>query len=132
MKTKVKTESTFIVKPEDRIIICEMKADMQLPLSNIFYYDYHYWETKVPEVDPFGKFKVITKTRCSPNDTFNEVIGKRIAESKAKAKVFKTAKNVWNCIAKSLADSTKMAETMAKNCKIVEEIEVKHIEKLSK
>ena len=68
---------------------------------------------------------------CNPNDTFDEVIGKRIAESKAKTKAFKIAKNVWNCIAKGLAKKANIANIMAKNCAAMEEIESNHVKELS-
>ena len=44
---------------------------------------------------------------------------------------FKTAKNVWDCIAKGFVENAKMAEVMTKNCAAVEEIEVNHVKKLS-
>ena len=68
---------------------------------------------------------------CNPNDTFDEVTGKRIAESRAKTKAFKIAKNVWNCIAKGLTEKANIANTMAKNCAAMEEIESNHVKELS-
>nr|DAG83989.1 MAG TPA: hypothetical protein [Caudoviricetes sp.] len=133
MKTRIKTEPKFIVKPEDKVVVCKMKVDMQLNKSECWDYIYNItWGTKAPMVRFDGKFIVTAKAKCDSEDTFDEVIGKRIAESKAKAKVFKIAKNVWGCIAKDLSNRAKIAEKMAENCTIVEEVEVRHITELSK
>lgn len=133
MKTRVKTVAKFIVKPENKVVVCRMKVDMQLPQSDCWVnIDWDCWKTKAPMVSPYGEFTVTAKAKCNSDDTFDEVVGKRIAESRAKAKAFKIAKNVWTSIAENLANSTKKAVIMAKNCEVVEEVEVKHIEKLSK
>lgn len=133
MKTGIKTEPKFIVKPEDKVVVCKMKVDMQLNKPE--YWDYTLqinWRDKAPMVNYKGEFTVTAKARCSSEDTFDEVIGKRIAESRAKAKAFKIAKNVWSCIAKDLSSKAKTAEKMAENCTIVEEVEVRHVTELSK
>lgn len=132
MKTKLKTNSEFIVKPESKVVICKMKVSMQLFDSDLWdYIDYDWWVTKAPMVNTHGEFTVTAKARCNPNDTFDEVIGKRIAESKAKTKAFKIAKNVWNCIAKGLTEKANIANIMAKNCAAMEEIESNHVKELS-
>lgn len=133
MKTKLRTDSEFIVKPENKVVVCNMRVDIQLVDSNLWaYMDTKWWATtKAPMVDDFGKFTVTAKARCNPNDTFDEVTGKRIAESKAKTKAFKIAKNVWNCIAKGLTERANIANTMAKNCAAMEEIESNHVKELS-
>lgn len=133
MKTKVVTEPKFIVKPENKVVICNMRVDMKLMDSELWsVIRRQWWITKAPEVNDFGEFVVTAKARCNSVDTFDETIGKRIAESRAKAKAFKIAKNVWNCIAKELYNNSKLAEERAKNCKIVEEVELKHVKELVK
>ncbi len=133
MKTKIKTEPKFIVKPEDKVVVCKMKVDMQLIDSECWPYIGAAWYgNKALKVNQFGEFTVKAIARCNSEDTFDEVIGKRIAESRAKVKAFKIAKNVWGCIAKDLSNKAKIAEKMAKNCTIVEEVEVRHITELSK
>ena len=128
MKTRLRTNSEFIVKPENKVVVCIMKVDMQLINSECWYFvNSAWWTTKAPMVNDYGEFTVTAKARCNPNDTFDEVIGKRIAESKAKTKAFKIAKNVWNCIAKGLAKKANTANTMAKNCAAMEEIESNHV-----
>ena len=132
MKTKLRTNSEFIVKPENKVVVCNMRVSMQLFDSNLWSHtDPDWWATKAPMVNGYGEFTVTAKARCNPNDTFDEVTGKRIAESKAKTKAFKIAKNVWNCIAKSLTKKANIANTMAKNCAAMEEIESNHVKELS-
>ena len=77
-------------------------------------------------VNHFGEFTVTAKAKCNSDDTFDEAIGKRIAEARAKVKAFKIAKNVWSCIAKDFAEQTQIAERMMKSCEEVEKIEFKH------
>lgn len=133
MRTKVITESKFIVKPENRIVVCNMKVDMQLVNSECWGRIYsNWWANKAPMVNDFGEFTVTAIARCNSEDTFDEATGKKIAESKAKVKAFKIATNVWNCIAEGFEKEFNIAETMAKNCELVKEVEVKHIKKLSK
>lgn len=133
MKTKVVTEPKFIVKPENKVVICNMRVDMKLMDSELWpVIRGQWWITKAPKVNDFGGFVVTAKARCNSVDTFDETVGKRIAESRAKAKAFKIAKNVWDCIVEGLYNSTKVAEERAKNCKIVEEVELKHVKELVK
>ena len=132
MRTRVKTESKFIVKPENKVVVCNMSVDMQLMNSECWnYIDSKWWATKAPKVNCYGEFTVTAIARCNSEDTFDEATGKKIAESRAKAKAFKIARNVWDCIAKNLAKQAYIAEQMTKNCELVREVEVKHIEKLS-
>ena len=134
MKTRVITESKFTVKPENKVVVCKMKVDMQLYYFDIIggYIDPKWWKIKVPMVNNLGEFTVTAKARCNSEDTFDEEKGKRIAESRAKAKAFKIAKNVWNCIAESFIEKANIAGTIARNCATVEEIEIRHVEKLAK
>lgn len=82
-------------------------------------------------VNYHGGFRVTAKARCNSEDTFDVETGKRIAESKAKAKAFRIAKNVWKCIAEKFVNNAKVAEQMMNNCALAEEIENKHTERLT-
>ena len=131
MKT-VRTTSEFIVKPEEKVVICTMDVDMRLiKFDSWDMTDPSMWKAKAPMVDSiYGVFTVTAKARCNPNDTFNEVIGKRIAESRAKSKAFRIAKNVWSCIAEKLLDEYNISMKMYKNCAAMEEIESNHVKEL--
>lgn len=132
MKTRVRTTSKFIVKPENKVVVCNMSVDMQLIDSEYWrHIDLAWWATKAPMVNSFGEFIVTAKARCNSDDTFDEATGKKIAESRAKSKAFKTAKNVWDCIAKGLAEKADIASTIARNCAAVGAIEIEHVKKLT-
>ena len=132
MKTRVRTTSKFIVKPENKVVVCNMSVDMQIYKSGGYRcIDPNWWTTKFPKVNCYGEFTVTAKARCNSDDTFDEATGKKIAESRAKAKTFKTAKNVWGCIAENLFNMAEVAGQTCRSCAAVEEIEVNHVKKLS-
>ena len=131
MKTKLKTDSEFIVKPENRVVVCTMNVDMQLiKFDSYDMVEPKMWKTKAPMVNMYGRFIVTAKARCNSNDNFDEVTGKRIAESRAKSKAFRIAKNVWKCIAEKLLNEYNISMKMYKNCSAMEVFETKHKEKL--
>lgn len=132
-RTKIKTESEFIVKPEDRLVVCKMRVDMQIFDFEFWrFIDSDWWYSKAPIVDNLGHFTVTAKAKCSTDDIFSESKGKRIAESKAKAKAFKISSNVWDCITKGITEYAKVAGTFASNCAAMEAIEIEHVKELSK
>ena len=131
MKTGIKTESKFVVKPKDKVVICIMKVDMGIITPEWWFtLNPKWWAIKTPIVGSLGAFTVTAKARCSPNDVFNEAIGKKIAKSRAKIKAFKTAKNAWNCIAEVFIKKANKASRIADNCAVMEEFEVKHVKEL--
>lgn len=134
MKTKLRTESKFIVKPEEKVVVCAMNVDMQLlKFDSWDMIEISDWKAKAPMVNNlYGMFTVTAKAKCAPDDKFDEVIGKRIAESRAKSKAFRIAKNVWSCIAEKLLNEYNISMEMYKNCAAMEEIESNHAKELSK
>ena len=134
MKTKLKTESKFIVKPEEKVVVCVMNADIQLlKFDSWDMIKISDWKAKAPMVNnSCGMFTVTAKAKCATDDKFDEVIGKRIAESRAKSKAFRIAKNVWSCIAEKLLNEYNISMEMCKNCEAMEKIETNHAKELSK
>ena len=133
MKTKLKVETEFIVKPENRVVVCIMKADMQLYTLGIFQnIEYKMWKAKAPMVDACGGFTVTAISKCNSNDVFDEAVGRKIAESKAKIKAFKIAKNVWSSIAEAVLKDYNTVIKMSISCAAMEVFETKHKEKLLK
>lgn len=132
MKTGVRTEAKFIVKPENKVVVCKLDVDMHLADYQCwFMLRASMWKTKAPKVDEFGKFTVTAIAKCNPKDEFNESVGRRVAESRAKAKAFKTAKNVWKCISEVLTKEILGASNMESNCEMAERFEMKHVKKLT-
>ena len=74
-----------------------MKIDFKI--RDIKYYVNPNKKTVVCVIDFFERtgqtFRVKGKSKCSDEDTFNEVIGKRIAESRAKTKMYKTISSIY-------------------------------------
>lgn len=65
---------------------------------------------------PNGVFVVRGIARCSPDDTFDETIGKRIAESKAKAKAFLKGEAIMQVWIRQLEKLTSYVQDRANSC----------------
>lgn len=65
---------------------------------------------------PSGIFEVKGIARCSSDDTFDETIGKRIAESKAKAKAFLKGEAIMHKWIRELENLTSYAQDRANSC----------------
>lgn len=134
MKNGIKTTATFKVDSVNKVVVCIMKADMQfhkLPLGYLCL-DARTWNKKAPMVNAWGEFTVIAKARCNSTDTFDESLGKKIAESRAKAKVFRISARVYNCIKKDIKNKFDELRLKELACENEMEVEVKHINELVK
>lgn len=76
---------------------------------------------------PNGVFVVRGIARCSPDDTFDETVGKRIAESKAKAKAFLTGKAIMQVWIRQLEKLTSYCYQRAKRCALAAIHEQSHL-----
>lgn len=133
MKNHVKTEATFKVDEANKVVVCIMRCDMQLIYSDIWsMYPTKLWDKKLPKVNCQGGFTVVAKARCNSEDTFDATFGKRLAESRAKAKAFKTAQKVYSTITNYLMEYYKEADNLKKACSIAYDVEIKHVEELTK
>lgn len=133
MKNHVKIEATFKVDEENKVVVCIMKCDMQLMDSKFWSaIPIDLWKNKLPKVDSWGNFIVTAKARCNAEDAFDVVTGRRIAESRAKAKAFKTAQKVYSHIADYMIGIYKEVGNLKKACNIAYDVEVKHVEELTK
>lgn len=134
MKNRVRIiESTYHVDEKNKVVVCELKADIQTN-KHPAYYEIRsdMWKKKFPNIGWDGQFIVRAKARCNASDTFDETIGKRIAESRAKAKMFYIAGKVWlECSTALLKASQECYKTMMA-CLDECSIEIKHVEELVK
>lgn len=86
---------SFHVDEANRVVICTLECDMQLRKHPAYYsIDAEMIHKRFPNVR-WGCFTVTAKARCSPEDTFDATVGKRIAESRAKSKMFNIAGRVY-------------------------------------
>lgn len=74
--------------------------------------------------------KVIGKAKCSPEDSFDETKGRRIAESRAKKTVYKLAKNLYKEFIEIHIQCSRKFEHLAHLCDCLEKRENFHIHKL--
>lgn len=108
MKTEVKrkrvkaknrvrvTKINYVINPESKVVICLMDCDLQLfthPSSKDMYDIV--WKKKFPNIGWNGTFSVKGIARCNNEDPFNEEMGKKIAESRAKMKAFSIAQRIY-------------------------------------
>lgn len=75
-------------------------------------------------------FVVIGISKCHADDTFDEVLGKRIAESRAKKDAYDKAYKVWHIIYKHYIKMAKLASNMSVACFKAKNVEVEHIIRL--
>ena len=100
MKNGVKiNEIKYIINPEKKIIICIMQCviDYGKTLPNVDIFS-RMWRRRLPYIDRGGTFTVKAIAKCNKEDTFNETIGKKLAESRANLKAFKIAAKFYDVI----------------------------------
>lgn len=109
MKNRVRIiKSDFFVNPEKKIVVCVLECDMQLEKHPIWdKIQYYMWSKSRVDlhIDMNGVFTVKAIARCNERDTFDENLGKKIAESKANCKAFVIAEKVYKEIEKYLLNS---------------------------
>lgn len=126
------TDTKFHVDAENKVVICELKVDMQMHKHPAWIaIDSTMWKKKFPNVSYDGEFTVKAKARCNNTDTFDETVGKRIAESRAKAKMFSIAQRVWGECYKALACYTAECSRSIRACLEAKRIEENHVKELS-
>lgn len=127
------TKSEYKVNPEKGIVICILECETGVEHTPVWgTVSYSWWKKRLPLVDFYGKFTVKAKARCNKDDKFDEVIGKRIAESRAKAKAYMVAFKFWDICAKEIEKDAYFCNNLKKNCALANIKEVEHIEELSK
>lgn len=134
MKNRVRIiESTYHVDEKNKVVVCELKADLQMS-KHPAYYEIRrdMWKKKFPNIDWDGQFTVRAKARCNASDTFDETVGKRIAESRAKAKMFNIAWKVWRECEDALVDMAQECQKTSQACVTAMDIENNHVLELTR
>lgn len=131
MKNRVKiTKANYIVNPEKKVVVCVLECDMQLQKHPAWYDIYPNMWANLPLVDLNGTFKVRAIARCNEEDAFNEEVGKRIAESRAKGKAFATATKVYKEIEKYFLNCAALVNESVEACEQTVRVEEAHVESL--
>jgi hypothetical protein len=120
MKNRVKIiKSDFFVNPEKKIVVCVLECDMQLEKHPTWdgIYSYMWSKSRVNlHVDNSGVFTVKAIARCNERDTFDENLGKKIAESKANCKAFAIAEKVYKEIEKYFLNNAALIHKSVQAC----------------
>ena len=124
-------KSEYKVNSEKGIVICILECSTGVENTEVWTTaSYDWWKRKLPLVDFYGKFTVKGIARCNDVDTFDEVIGKRIAESRAKTKAYRTAYKFWSICAKNIDNMVKFCNSTASACSVAFCKEEEHVEDL--
>lgn len=134
MKNRVLITGTkFHVDTENKVVVCELKVDMQMHKNPAYcVVNSDMWRKKLPYVSWDGQFTVRAKARCNASDTFDETVGKRIAESRAKAKMFNIAWKVWRECEDALVDMAQECQKTSQACVTAMDIELNHVLELTR
>ena len=133
MRNRVLIEkSTFYVDEVNKVVVCTLECDMQLnkhPAWDAI--DYRMFEN-FPNAHRYGKFTVKAKARCNAPDTFDVETGKRIAESRAKAKMFNISSRVYKLCSDALTKLAKECSNSSVACEQAMMIENDHVLELTR
>lgn len=131
MRNRVKiTKANYVVNPEKKVVVCVLECDMQLQKHPAWIDIYPKMWANLPLVDLCGSFKVRAIARCNEEDAFNEEVGKRIAESRAKGKAFATAAKVYKEIEKHFLNCAALVNESVETCEQAVKVEKAHVELL--
>lgn len=134
MKNRVRIlESVYKIDEKNKVVVCELKCDLQLhkhPAYDSINPDM--WKKKFPGIRWMGEFTVRAKARCNASDTFDETIGKRIAESRAKAKMFAIAGKIWLECSTALLRASQECSRTTMACLDERFMEIEHVRELIK
>lgn len=134
MKNGIKIKKIdYIVNSEEKIVVCLMKCEIRWDNGSPYVYIAPYmWQKSLPHINRAGEFTVKAIARCNNLDTFDEKTGKRIAESRAKKKVFSTAAKFYLKLGEFYLKYITITSNVAKACLQAEEVEDSHIQALLK
>ena len=115
MKTKLEVfKIKYKVDKENRVIICIITCGTNM-ISTPPYIMEIYREKVMPKLNmcnAFGVFTISAKSRCHIDDEWDEIKGKRIAESKATKKAFKIALRIWCLLTQELNKASNLTDEL--------------------
>lgn len=133
MRNRVLIEkSSFHVDEANKVVVCTLECDMQLEKHSAWNVIDSRMFKKIPHVDWKGRFITKAKARCNAIDTFNAETGKRIAEGRAKAKMFSISSKVYKLCSDALTKLAKECSNSSVACEQAVITENNHILELIK
>lgn len=132
MKNRVRIiKKEFKVDEKNKVVVCELFFTLQLLGSEAIPNIMDIPGKMAKDAVSMGDALVCRgKARCSSDDTFDETVGCRIAECRAKIKMFKVARNVWKTLGNDLAERVLSCHTLSNACDVARDIETWHLKKL--
>ena len=125
-------KSSFHVDEANKVVVCTLECDMQLEKHPAWdAIDYRMFKN-FPNAHYYGKFTVKAKARCNATDTFNAETGKRIAEGRAKAKMFSISSKVYKLCSDALTKLAKECSKSSVACEQAMVIENDHVLELTR
>lgn len=125
-------ETAYKVDAVNRVVICTLSAYFQPEKTGLENFAIYNSKKKRNPFFPsvFSNVKVTAKARCNAEDEFNEEVGKRIAESRAKAKLYSIASRVYEDLVKELEPYYQLAKDIKLACEDELNKELKHTKML--
>lgn len=119
----------FTVDMKNKVITCEIRA-IPKSIENMSYYPYIKEEEARQYISKDYIIKGIGKAKCKDTDIFDLTKGKRIAESRAKIKIYRKAYKFFRAVITSyLKAITHSNKFILNNC-ILYHKEITHLEEL--
>lgn len=123
----------YHVDKENKVVLCTLHVNTQLSKHPAWIsISQDFFAKRFPFISYNGEFIVKAKARCNKEDEFDEVVGKRIAESRAKVKAFSIAARMWECITRAMDTLALQCNTTMVACAKAEIIEREHVKELTK
>lgn len=132
MKNRVRIiKKEFKVDEKNKVVVCELLFTLQLLGSEAIPNIMDIPGRLAEEAISMGDTLVCRgKARCSSDDTFDEAVGCRIAECRAKTKMFKVARNVWKTLGDDLVERAASCHILGDACNAAMNIEKEHLKEL--
>lgn len=125
-------KSSFHVDEANKVVVCTLECDIQLEKHPAWNAIDNGMFKKIPYVNWSGEFITKAKARCNATDTFNAETGKRIAESRAKAKMFSISSKVYKLCSDALTKLAKECSKSSVACEQAMMIENDHVLELTR
>lgn len=127
-------KEVYKVDEAKKTIICILTFDMQLhKAETVLVYPTAFVANKEDVTyGTAGIHTVIGISKCHPDDTFDVVKGKRIAQSKAKLEMYRKATVTWDSVYRNLLTNVADIKQRRYNCRVSAKEEKEHIKDLDK
>lgn len=127
-------KEVYKVDETKKTIVCILTFDMQLLKSSttLVYPTAFISEKEDVSYGKAGVYTVVGISKCHPDDTFDVIKGKRIAQSRAKLEMYRKATVTWDSIYRNLLINVADIRNRRYNCMVSAKEEKAHIKDLDK